>query len=297
MSWIVYMVRCSDKSLYTGITNNLNARLEKHNSGKGAKYTRSHYPVVLAYTEKVETKSKALKREIQIKKLKKLEKEQLVKNHIPSDMPEVYANGLAQTKLGWTTGEDKISRLEYQRKYSWAIPNEEALRTICEFSMIVEMGAGTGYWAKLLQNRGCHIACFDECPPGGSGVTTKAPIINVWHPGPGCFTSVAGGDPSFLDWYSASTLFLCWPPSANGMALECLKYWEGEFLIYVGNPNLTANKKFFNKLEKDFVLAHTVQIPNWVGIEDQMSVWRKKSSGLYIDVKRLLEVLGKRTAR
>ena len=66
---VVYLVRCSDNSLYCGITNNLKNRLIEHNSGKGAKYTRSRRPVVLVGISPKMTKSEALKLEYRIKKL------------------------------------------------------------------------------------------------------------------------------------------------------------------------------------------------------------------------------------
>jgi len=67
-SWVVYLVRCSDKSLYCGITNNLEKRLDAHNLGKGAKYTRSRTPVELMGTSSAMTRSDALKLEHRIKR-------------------------------------------------------------------------------------------------------------------------------------------------------------------------------------------------------------------------------------
>ena len=63
----VYIVRCSDNSLYTGYTNNIEVRINKHNAGKGAKYTKIRRPVELVYQETYTTKSEALKREYEIK--------------------------------------------------------------------------------------------------------------------------------------------------------------------------------------------------------------------------------------
>ena len=77
MSWYVYMVRCRDNSLYTGSTNDLSRRIQVHNSGKGAKYTKSRLPVTLVYREECPDKSTALKRECEIKRLTKVKKEQL----------------------------------------------------------------------------------------------------------------------------------------------------------------------------------------------------------------------------
>lgn len=81
MIYSVYIVRCKDKTLYTGYTNNLEKRIHDHNFSKiGAKYTRARRPVKLVYSENYRTLSKALKREIAIKKLSRIEKLLLIKN-------------------------------------------------------------------------------------------------------------------------------------------------------------------------------------------------------------------------
>ena len=76
--WYVYILRCGDDTLYTGITTNVEKRLEAHRSGKGAKYTRSRLPVELVYQEELTDKSCALKREAAIKKLSREKKLQLI---------------------------------------------------------------------------------------------------------------------------------------------------------------------------------------------------------------------------
>jgi putative endonuclease len=74
----VYILECCDSSLYTGYTNNLEKRLDSHNSGKGAKYTRCRLPVKLVYSEEYETKCDAMKREYSIKQLSREEKLSLI---------------------------------------------------------------------------------------------------------------------------------------------------------------------------------------------------------------------------
>ena len=73
-----YMLKCSDGTLYTGRTNDLDKRVEAHNSGKGAKYTKARRPVELAYYEEFETKEQAMKREYAIKQLGRKEKQELI---------------------------------------------------------------------------------------------------------------------------------------------------------------------------------------------------------------------------
>ena len=80
MIWFVYMLRCRDNSIYTGITNNLNKRIRAHMSGNGSKYLRGRLPVELIYKEDFLNRSTASKREIEVKKLKKKEKELLIKS-------------------------------------------------------------------------------------------------------------------------------------------------------------------------------------------------------------------------
>jgi len=77
-SWFVYIIQCSDKTLYTGITNNVDERIKTHNTGKGAKYTRGRTPVVLLKSWDFDTKSNASKEEYRIKKLSKAQKIKLL---------------------------------------------------------------------------------------------------------------------------------------------------------------------------------------------------------------------------
>lgn len=79
--YVVYILRCSDDSFYCGITNNIENRLIKHNNGTASKYTRGRRPVELVYLEKDHDKSSALKREIEIKKLTRIQKEKLIEKY------------------------------------------------------------------------------------------------------------------------------------------------------------------------------------------------------------------------
>ncbi|MFH1652499.1 MAG: GIY-YIG nuclease family protein [Pseudomonadota bacterium] len=72
--WHVYILQCGDDTLYTGSTNDLESRIEKHKSGKGAKYTRSRKVLGLLYSERCKGRSAALKRENEIKSLSRSEK-------------------------------------------------------------------------------------------------------------------------------------------------------------------------------------------------------------------------------
>ena len=78
--WSVYMVECADKTIYTGITNDVGARILKHNSGKGAKYTRARLPVKLKAVWKFNSKSASAKAEYAFKKLSRVQKLRMIAN-------------------------------------------------------------------------------------------------------------------------------------------------------------------------------------------------------------------------
>ncbi len=78
MRHYAYILECADKTYYCGYTNDLEKRIETHNSGKGAKYTRGRLPVKLAYYEEFDTKEEAMSREWHLKQLSRSEKQALV---------------------------------------------------------------------------------------------------------------------------------------------------------------------------------------------------------------------------
>lgn len=78
-TWYLYILRCGDGSLYTGITTDVGKRLEAHRAGKGAKYTRGRTPLELVYRETCGSHSDALRRELAVKKLTRDQKERMIR--------------------------------------------------------------------------------------------------------------------------------------------------------------------------------------------------------------------------
>jgi len=77
-TWSVYIIKCSDSKLYTGIASNVKRRVDEHNKGYGCRFTKYRYPVILTYQETCGSKSAARYRELEIKKLRKEEKLELI---------------------------------------------------------------------------------------------------------------------------------------------------------------------------------------------------------------------------
>jgi predicted GIY-YIG superfamily endonuclease len=94
MQWIIYILKCKDQSLYTGITNDLDKRVAKHISGNGSKYLRGRLPVKLVYEEIALNRSDATKRELEIKKLNKEEKQFLIETY----NKKIYEDKMSKSK-------------------------------------------------------------------------------------------------------------------------------------------------------------------------------------------------------
>ena len=87
--WFVYILRCSDGSYYTGITQDIKKRMKMHNSGNGAKYTKSRTPVVLEYFETLPSKNSALSREYRIKRLSRKDKILMIRTSDSTHLTDV----------------------------------------------------------------------------------------------------------------------------------------------------------------------------------------------------------------
>lgn len=148
--------------------------------------------------------------------------------------------------------------------FSFAIPTMDALNKIKQFSPIIEMGAGTGYWAYLLKEVGTEIVAYDN-------FSRKDMQHGYWFP-------VALGSHEKVKEHPNHTLLLVWPPYEDDFACNCLNSYKGEIVLYVGEcaGGCTANDKFFDVLTKAFEEPEYVEIPRWCGMFDFMGIYRRK---------------------
>lgn len=154
------------------------------------------------------------------------------------------------------------------RRYAWAIPSDEAIRTLVRLSPIVEVGAGSGYWAKLVTEAGGNIRAFDSSP-------TRLKKNHFCH---GSWFHVERAQANVTSRFPHRTLFLCWPPYDTGMANEALRAYRGSTVVYVGESwgGCTGNDEFHGRLRDQFECTDSVEIPCWSGIYDHFTVWRRK---------------------
>jgi hypothetical protein len=160
-------------------------------------------------------------------------------------------------------------------EYAWAVPNERALDVLAELAPIVEVGAGGGYWAMLLRERGVDVVAYDKRPGARSASEDESlPPRRVW-------SEVLEADELVAAKHPDRTLFLCWPPYASDMADKALRAYlkaGGRTLVYVGEDygGCNASDAFFNLLGKRMKEAETVAIPRYPGMHDYLTVYRRK---------------------
>jgi hypothetical protein len=145
-------------------------------------------------------------------------------------------------------------------RFSWAVPTQQAIDAIAKYaSKVIEIGAGSGYWAWLLNQVGVVVTAYDFIPRP-----------DTWYP-------VRVGDESSVLWHRDATLFLCWPPSGSDMALNALLNYAGEYVIYVGEwLRGNACAKFFEVLTTAFDEVETVCIPQWFMRTDRLSIHKRR---------------------
>jgi hypothetical protein len=157
-------------------------------------------------------------------------------------------------------------RFALTNHFSWAVPNQEAIDYLVSQSPIIEMGAGTGYWSKLISDLGGEVIAFDESPYDNDWCK------NQWYE----ITKINSID--ILANYPNHTLFLCWPPYDTPFAYNCLKAYRGNKLIFVGEGcgGCTGDDNFFYLLEEEWKEQHSIYIPQWFGMRDYLVSYKRK---------------------
>ena len=159
-------------------------------------------------------------------------------------------------------------RTELVTKYSWAIPNQEAIDEIVKYSPIVEGGAGTGYWASLISQAGGDIVCYDIAPPGETHNIYQHK--NQYH-------RVYLGDSEMMKNHQDRTLMLCWAPYNTDMGYDHILSHQGKHLILIGEGKhgCTGNEKMFDYIDKHYHLIKNISIPQWDAMYDSLFIFSK----------------------
>jgi hypothetical protein len=140
---------------------------------------------------------------------------------------------------------------------------------LVRYSPIVEIGAGTGYWARLVADAGGDILAYDKHPPKLGKADYWAKEVESYYP-------VHTGGPRMAERHSDRTLFLCWPPNGLPMAARCLDFYRGATLIFVGERSgLTGDDRFHKIVNDEWTSIKQIGIPQWFGIHDRLYVFKR----------------------
>lgn len=144
--------------------------------------------------------------------------------------------------------------------FAWAVPTDEAIAAIARCaSRVLEIGAGSGYWAWMMQQAGIAVAAFDSAPPRFT-----------WH-------EVTHGDARTAALYPDHALLLCWPPWNSDMAFQALTAYRGGHVIFVGEwMGGCADPYFFATLAATYDVIDAVDIPQWHNRNDRLLIFRRR---------------------
>ena len=163
----------------------------------------------------------------------------------------------------WLSPDWLALKAALARHFAWAVPTEAAIETMRRYAgAVVEIGAGSGYWAWLLRQAGMNVAAYDSDPPRFTWSRVDR-----------------GGDAAVRD-HPDKTLFLCWPPWASTMGTNALEGYCGEYVFYVGEwMGGSAEPRFFALLTAQFEAIDGAAIPQWHSRDDRLFVFRRRGPG------------------
>jgi len=162
-------------------------------------------------------------------------------------------------------------RRELASRYSWAVPTEAALGLIGDHGPVLEVGAGTGYWAALLRDRGVDVHATDIAPPDRRG--------NAYHREGRTWLDVERSTAvAAVTARPGRTLLLCWPPpDDDGAGYAAVRACSGDTVVHIGGgeDGPTGTVRLHRELELNWTVTDELALPSWPGIPDRLTVWRR----------------------
>lgn len=157
---------------------------------------------------------------------------------------------------------------------TFAIPDPYALDLVARHGPIIEIGAGTGYWAWCLRQMGVDVIAFDRYPPQTHPRDDdRSKGRNGWFNT--YWTDIRRGTENQAGRYPERSLLMVWP-YMDDMAVRALKFYRGQTLIYVGEERAAcANEAFFEELERNWTTVESIFVPQWEGLNDELWIMKR----------------------
>jgi hypothetical protein len=154
------------------------------------------------------------------------------------------------------------------QRYAYVFPDEATLQMLAGLGPLVEVGAGTGYWAHRLRSIGVDIVAFDQAPVDG-----ERP--NRYHSPTQPWTRVEQGDQAVLSGYADRGLFLCWPPVFSSLG-DCLTYYGGDTVAYIGDGgHRTARLDHLDEAFTKVATAPVRALDPYPGVTPRLTIWKR----------------------
>ncbi len=154
------------------------------------------------------------------------------------------------------------------QRYAYVLPSEATLAMLAGLAPLVEIGAGTGYWAHRLRSIGVDIVAFDQAPVDGERA-------NRYHSPTRPWTHLEPGDQTVLPSYPDRALFLCWPPLFSSLG-DCLTYYRGDTVAYIGDGGYRTAR--LDHLHEAFIKIATAPVraldPD-PEVRPQLTIWKR----------------------
>jgi hypothetical protein len=158
--------------------------------------------------------------------------------------------------------------LALAQQYAYVFPSDSTLAMLAGLGPLVEMGAGTGYWAYRLRSVGADIVAFDQAPLDGERTNRYHSRIRPW-------THVEQGDQAVLPGYAGRALFLCWPPLFSSLG-DCLTHYRGDTVAIIGDGGYRTVR--LDHLHEAFTKAATAPVralDPYPGVQPQLTIWKR----------------------
>ena len=169
-------------------------------------------------------------------------------------------------------------RMELSSRYAFSVPTIGVLQLIAFHSPLVEIGAGTGYWARCLSQLGADVIAYDSLPPEdslpwphGGWEQMNAWFDSEWYP-------VHNGDERFASLHPGRTLMLAWPLLDHPMASNALRNYlsaGGTRMIYIGDESSSGDAEF-HSAKKSLTLLAKHKLWSWPGVDDYVEIYAVK---------------------
>ena len=155
--------------------------------------------------------------------------------------------------------------------YAYVFPDEATLQMLAGLGPLVEVGAGTGYWAHRLRSIGVDIVAFDQAPVDGERA-------NRYHSPTRPWTRVEQGDKTVLPGYADRGLFLCWPPLFSSLG-DCLTYYGGDTVACIGDcGHRTARLDHLDEAFTKVATAPVRALDPYPGVTPQLTIWKRTAA-------------------